>query len=467
MQGGLFCAAIGAGADHKHADAIYSMCTAAMGSHSRAISYAAFTTLCKLLSHLAVPCVRFEAVRADAMPGIPNKGVARWVPCSYKDAHPVPWQMPTAEGTALARSLAERAIAECTAEADAMIADGSIREVGHGPRKRLRRAQLLGYCAAGIVTDVAPPVSLKAGAPEARAAGGPEALCICDVQLPGWEGFKGLEDALAATLRVAAHADPANVHCMGMVISTIDVRHPPFAMLDPVASLRPRFACRSVHALGTSKLCMQPESRFQGNHSNDTLRMQAATGMSNAADQASGGYIEEINYAGNDFSFLEGPVADLLVPQAIGAGGLSARRAPWIVAHTASQSWHARRAALRATWHATKSAPTLHVTDVHPLLLRSIAALHQLTLSRYSGVSSAAVDLIQHMYTWCREVALYALPCLIAAAGLMRSRSECGMPSELLVEELKLPSTRAEVAGMLSQQCEVRALFLATPRRAE
>lgn len=189
--------------------------------------------------------------------------------------------------------------------------------------------------------------------------------------------------------------------------------------------------------------------------------------MSSAADQASGGYVEEINYAGNDFSFLEGPVADLLVQQPIGAGGLSARRAPWIVAHTASQSWHARRAALRATSHATKSSPVLRFADVHPLLLRGIAALHQLTLSRYSGVSSAAVDLNQHVYAWCREMALHALPCLVAAAGLMRSRPDCGMPSELLAEELALPATRAEVAEMLSKQCEVRAAHTHPPLLAK
>jgi hypothetical protein len=131
--------------------------------------------------------------------------------------------MPTAAGTSTARALAERLVAEASAEVEAMIANGSIQEMGHAARRRLRRAQLLAYVSCTALTDVLRPLSLAPGVAETKGSGGEGSLCICALHYPGWDGFTGVEQALNLALRIAHHANPANVLCMNMVIATIEV----------------------------------------------------------------------------------------------------------------------------------------------------------------------------------------------------------------------------------------------------
>jgi hypothetical protein len=190
-----------------------------MGSHSQAITYAAFYVVFRLLQYLATP--RISGNPEDrGVPGSPNNSLAAWV--TFAGAA-VPWRMPTAASTRMARTLAERLIAEASDEVEDMIAKGTIKEMGHAARRRVRRAQLLAYVTCTALTDVLRPLCLAPGVAEAKGSGGPGSLCICALHFPGWEGFTGVEQALSLALRIAQHANPANVLCMNMVIATIEV----------------------------------------------------------------------------------------------------------------------------------------------------------------------------------------------------------------------------------------------------
>jgi hypothetical protein len=184
--------------------------------------------------------------------------------------------------------------------------------------------------------------------------------------------------------------------------------------------------------------------------------MQYTTGITHSSDIAGGSYCNDIQAADANFSYMEAPLADLLLEKPLGTYGLSTRKAPWVVAHIAFHAWHTRKSLRSYDWFATKESPVLRIADVHPLLLRAIALLHQLALSRYSTVSSSAVDLIQTLYSWCRDLPLHALPAMTASAGLLYTRPQCGMPREAPSDEFVLPASRKAVSGMLEAQSRVR-----------
>jgi hypothetical protein len=183
--------------------------------------------------------------------------------------------------------------------------------------------------------------------------------------------------------------------------------------------------------------------------------VQSMTGVEYNGLQDGATFLSEILAAGNDYSFLEGTAADLLTGGPVGKGGLSPRRAGWVITQVAASSWFQRQTILGQIWHATRTSPVLRAQDLHPLLLRAIGMLHQLMLSRYATVSSSAVDLLKSLYSWCSDLPLHGLPAIVASAGLLHSPS-CGMPSEVLQEEYNLPLTREQVRCQLKTQCEVR-----------
>lgn len=190
--------------------------------------------------------------------------------------------------------------------------------------------------------------------------------------------------------------------------------------------------------------------------------MQYMTGITHNSDIAGGSYCNDIQAADANFSYMEAPLSDLLLQKPLGTHGLSTRKAPWVVAHIAFHAWHTRKSLRSFSWFATTASPVLRIADVHPLLLRAIALLHQLALSRYSTVSSSAVDLIQTLYSWCRELPLHALPAMTASAGLLYTRPQCGMPRETPSHVFELPASRKEVRSMLEAQSRVRNCMWST-----
>jgi hypothetical protein len=172
------------------------------------------------MQHSSTPKISGDA-ECKAIPGSPSNAIAAWISFAGTDVH---WTLPTAAGTRTARALAERAIADASAEVEVMISSGAIRDMGHASRRRLRRAQLLAYVTLCCLQDVLPPFCLAPGVAEAKGSEGEGALCICSMRFSGWENYTGLEQTLDLALRIAQHADPANVHCMTMVIAMIEVR---------------------------------------------------------------------------------------------------------------------------------------------------------------------------------------------------------------------------------------------------
>jgi hypothetical protein len=210
-----------------------------------------------------------------------------------------------------------------------------------------------------------------------------------------------------------------------------------------------------VVMIWTVCLALESPSQRRWEELTEMSGVQAATRVNYHGDLEGASHVEDVNMAGNDYSFLEGPAADLLTGGPVGKAGLSPRRASWVVTNLVASAWNARQSTLGQSWHATRTSAVLHVQDLHPLILRAVAMLHQLMLSRYATVSSSAVDLLKSMYGWCWDLSLYGLPAIVAAAGVMRN-PRCPAPSEALQERFSLPRTSGEVRELLEAESDVR-----------
>lgn len=217
---------IGVEVCERNAEAIYAATTTAIGSHSKAVAHAAISPHLRLLSRLAVSRPQYHLVATPAIPGSLDEAVAEWVPLHYcgRAALRLPWTTPTRASTATARALAERGVSDAASEVRAMVADGSIADSGHAARRRLRRAQLLGYACVSAVLSVMPGVTLTAEAIERRGCDGDSSVALFDVTAPGWEGCTIAEQLLESALLVATHVDPVNVYALSLVMSAVEVR---------------------------------------------------------------------------------------------------------------------------------------------------------------------------------------------------------------------------------------------------
>ena len=219
-------AGIGPSIVHKHADALCDAANAALGSHAKVVGHGALSLLYRTLTTLTVPRPMSDQMARPAIPGSIDDAVAEWMPINFRGpgAQRIPWFEPTSDMVATARRLAESAVAESAKEIDAMVADGSIADNGHEARRRLRRAQLMGYTAVSALMPALPPLSLRPDVRAQRQADAANSLALASADVSGWEGCRVAESVLATALKVARNVDPANVYSLSLVTNAIEVR---------------------------------------------------------------------------------------------------------------------------------------------------------------------------------------------------------------------------------------------------
>ena len=229
-----------------HAEQLYQLAIdtskiddpAAMGAAARV-----FTLLTSLPSLPFVDFSKFygtqgydEGRQADCvftgslqLQGTIDNAVARWPARDGTDAPALPWSNPTAEHVAASRALIERATADMRSELQEMVADGSIAQMGHAPKLRLRRILLLLSSVQSCITWVGPEDRVAAGAqdgPSGHADPSVDSINIVadSATQRGFRGCAASEECLEAALLVAQQADSGNTWALSVALAMIEVR---------------------------------------------------------------------------------------------------------------------------------------------------------------------------------------------------------------------------------------------------
>lgn len=111
--------------------------------------------------------------------------------------------------------------------------------------------------------------------------------------------------------------------------------------------------------------------------------------------------------------------ADQLLGLEAGALGQTLRQPYWAARKAISQAYLSRLALRAGAPNATTSHPELDLTHAHPLALKAISALVQLSFHRYSAVAARAARAISGLMPLSSSLALCLLPVLSSRLALM------------------------------------------------
>lgn len=154
-----------------------------------------------------------------------------------------------------------------------------------------------------------------------------------------------------------------------------------------------------------------------------------------------------------DRRWNEPVLADQLLGLEPGALGATMRQPYWAARKAISQAYLSRMALRAAAPNATISSPELDLYQAHPLALKAISALVQLSFHRYSGVASRAARAIAGLMPLSSSLTLCLLPALSSRLALMdpAAAGPGAVPEDVTAEGgYCIPVTHAAAEALLA-----------------
>lgn len=158
-----------------------------------------------------------------------------------------------------------------------------------------------------------------------------------------------------------------------------------------------------------------------------------------------------------DRRWNEPVVADLLLGLDSGSLGATLRQPYWAARKAISQSFLSRLALRASSPNSTVAMPELELASAHPLAVKSISVLVQLSFHRYSAVSARAARALAGLMPLSSSLPVCVLPALASRLALLdpSGAGAAAVPEEVTADGgYSIPVSSSAADAMLEAQAQ-------------